>query len=62
MKAFKDNNIETRIVQRKTYSIDDIDWANCVVTAGGDGTFLLAAAKVTSSEKPVFGINTDVSK
>lgn len=62
LKAFHDARIETRIIQRYKYTQDLIDWSNCVVTAGGDGTFLMASAKVNSVNKPVFGVNTDVSK
>ena len=62
LKSFQDNRIETRVVQRNTYTLKDIDWSNCVFTCGGDGTFLLASAKINSSTKPLIGINTDVSK
>ena len=62
LKAFRENGLETRIVQRKSYTHDDINWSNCVFTAGGDGTFLMASAKINSNAKPVIGINTDVSK
>ena len=36
-----------------------VKWADCIVSAGGDGTFLLAASRVRDSSKPVIGINTD---
>jgi NAD+ kinase len=60
LKAFRDNHIETKIVQRNNYTRKDIDWSNCVFTCGGDGTYLLASAKISSNTKPVIGINTDV--
>lgn len=58
--AFKKHNINTRVTQRSNYSISDINWSDAVFTAGGDGTYLLAAAKIYNSNKPVIGINTDV--
>ncbi|VDM95297.1 unnamed protein product [Thelazia callipaeda] len=51
--------IETRTVQRFDYNNAAISWADAVFSAGGDGTFLHAASKVSSTEKPVIGINTD---
>ncbi len=54
-------NIETKVTQRRNYTPEDIDWCDCVLTAGGDGTFLSAAAKVFNNKKPVLGINTDVT-
>jgi NAD+ kinase len=54
------NNIQTRIIQRNNYIQSDIDWSDAIFTAGGDGTFLLAAAKITDSSKPVVGLNTDL--
>jgi NAD+ kinase len=62
IKTLKDYRIDTRVTQRYNYTYDDINWSNCVLTAGGDGTFLMAAAKVNTQTKPVIGINTDVSK
>ncbi|XP_071117305.1 NAD kinase 2, mitochondrial-like [Haliotis cracherodii] len=52
-------NIETRIVSRLQFDTELIDWADVIFTAGGDGTFLLAASKVNDKSKPVIGINTD---
>uniref|UniRef100_A0A915BU41 NAD kinase 2, mitochondrial n=1 Tax=Parascaris univalens TaxID=6257 RepID=A0A915BU41_PARUN len=51
--------IETRVVQRFDYDKAAVEWADAVFSAGGDGTFLLAASRVTSSDKPIIGINTD---
>ena len=44
---------------RNDYSDELIEWADAVVAAGGDGTFLLAASKVNDRKKPLIGINTD---
>ncbi|UYV62621.1 NADK2 [Cordylochernes scorpioides] len=56
------NNIETKVVNRFQYTDDLIDWADVIFTAGGDGTFLMAASKITSSDKPVIGVNSDPSR
>ena len=51
--------INVDMVTRLEYTDDKIHWADAVFTAGGDGTFLLAASKVKGHDKPVVGINTD---
>ncbi|KAK0406039.1 hypothetical protein QR680_018332 [Steinernema hermaphroditum] len=51
--------IETRVVKRFNYTDDAIDWADAIFSAGGDGTFLLAASKIKTRDKAVIGINTD---
>uniref|UniRef100_A0A1I8GWA6 NAD(+) kinase n=1 Tax=Macrostomum lignano TaxID=282301 RepID=A0A1I8GWA6_9PLAT len=44
------------------YTLAAIDWADAVVSAGGDGTFLLAASRIKSATKPLIGVNTDPGK
>lgn len=51
--------VETQVVNRFEYTSSLIDWADVIFTTGGDGTFLMAASKVTNRDKPVIGINTD---
>ena len=46
-------------MKRFDYCLDQIDWSDAILTAGGDGTFLMAASKVEGHSKPVIGINTD---
>ncbi|XP_018311452.1 NAD kinase 2, mitochondrial [Mycetomoellerius zeteki] len=49
-------NVNYRIMKR----IDDakcVDWADLVITIGGDGTFLLASKLITNNKTPIFGIN-----
>lgn len=55
------HKIETRVTQRFKYSFEDIEWANCILTAGGDGCFLNGASKVFDNKKPILGINTDIT-
>ncbi|CAK8681340.1 unnamed protein product [Clavelina lepadiformis] len=59
--VLKRKGIEYRVCTRgeATYSKDTVDWADAVITAGGDGTFLSAASKIKNREKPLIGINTD---
>jgi NAD+ kinase len=52
------DNIEVRVVTRTEYTPGLAQWADLIVSAGGDGTFLTAASKVRNST-PVIGINTD---
>lgn len=49
-------------VDRFGYTDEKIDWADVIITSGGDGTFLMAASKVTSRDKPVIGVNSDPTK
>ena len=60
-KALKSRGIETKLVNRFEYTDDNIDWADVIVTSGGDGTFLMAATKVYS-DKPIIGVNSDPSR
>ncbi|PIO63728.1 hypothetical protein TELCIR_14665 [Teladorsagia circumcincta] len=50
-------HILTQLVTRQSLPLA-VPWADLVVSAGGDGTFLTAAAAVTD-KTPVIGINTD---
>ncbi|EPB79769.1 hypothetical protein ANCCEY_01143 [Ancylostoma ceylanicum] len=51
--------VESRVVQRSDYNEEALQWADAIMTAGGDGTFLLAASRIHQKDKPVIGINTD---
>jgi len=55
-------NILYQTVDRFNYTEDKIDWADVIITSGGDGTFLMAASKVVTRDKPVIGINSDPTK
>ncbi|KAI3385650.1 hypothetical protein SNEBB_000057 [Seison nebaliae] len=59
--TLKEWDTEVKVIQRFEYSSDMIDWADLVVAAGGDGTFLTAAAKINDVNKPVVAVNTDPS-
>ncbi|MFH4977820.1 hypothetical protein AB6A40_004529 [Gnathostoma spinigerum] len=56
--VLKSYGIESRCVGRDRYSDVAIAWADVIFSAGGDGTFLLAASKI-KDHKPVIGFNTD---
>jgi len=49
-------------VKRPEFSTELLDWADVVLTAGGDGTFLDAASKILTNDKPIIGINTDPTR
>lgn len=52
-------SIETRVVDRFEYDDASVSWADAIFSAGGDGTFLLAASRINTPNKPLIGINTD---
>ena len=54
--------LEYRLVERSEYTPELVDWADIIVSAGGDGTFLWAASNVKGHDKPVIGYNTDPSR
>lgn len=41
--------------------MSDVEWADTIFAAGGDGNFLFAASKVLTANKIVVGLNTDPS-
>ncbi|CAI4231954.1 unnamed protein product [Auanema sp. JU1783] len=55
---FKQNGVEAKIVSRHELS-SWLSWADLVISAGGDGTFLSAAAAIKNEQIPIIGINTD---
>ncbi|KAJ1347994.1 hypothetical protein KIN20_003200 [Parelaphostrongylus tenuis] len=57
LSRLRNANIMTQLVDRQSLN-EAIAWADLVVSAGGDGTFLTAAAAV-ADRTPVIGINTD---
>lgn len=56
---FNKMGITTRTVNRLVYSEESIKWCDVVFPVGGDGTFLLAASRITDNKKPVIGFNSD---
>ncbi|XP_055347079.1 NAD kinase 2, mitochondrial-like isoform X2 [Paramacrobiotus metropolitanus] len=59
VRTLRNKGIETHIVNRYEYGPEVIDWADAIISAGGDGTFLLGASKIRNCQKPLIGINTD---
>ncbi|KGL80543.1 hypothetical protein N309_09252, partial [Tinamus guttatus] len=57
--SLRNERIEVRLVKRREYNEETVRWADAVISAGGDGTMLLAASKVFNKFKPVIGVNTD---
>lgn len=60
--CLKKRNIETKVVNRFSYTEDLINWADMIITSGGDGTYLMAASKITNSMKPLIGVNSDPTR
>lgn len=56
------HGIETKVYQRPSFTNEVLDWADVIFTAGGDGTFLDAASKILTRDKPVIGVNTDPTR
>jgi NAD+ kinase len=57
---FRERGIEVRLVERFQYTPSLIKWADAIITAGGDGTYLLGASKIGTRDKPLLGVNTDL--
>jgi NAD+ kinase len=47
---------------RFNFTQESIDWADFIVTTGGDGTFLMAACRIQDRQKPIVGFNTDPTR
>jgi NAD+ kinase len=62
VEGLRKRGIETKLVDRFDYTHDVISWADVVFAAGGDGTYLMAAAKITDCNQPLIGINTDPTR
>jgi len=61
-KTLESYNIETKIINRFDYNESNINWADVIVTTGGDGTFLLGASRVHDPDKPIIGFNSDPTR
>lgn len=59
VQCLRNRGIDVKLVHRFEYTSELIDWADAVFSAGGDGTFLMAASKITDRNKPLIGINSD---
>lgn len=58
---YSSQGVSVRWRDRESYSAGDVEWADAVFAAGGDGNFLFAASKVLTNDKIVIGLNTDPS-
>lgn len=57
--SYRSQGVAVRLRDRENYSGADVEWAESVFSAGGDGNYLWAASKVLSPDKVVVGLNTD---
>lgn len=62
MQALEKRGLEVKLCQRMDYCDGLIEWADLVITAGGDGTFLLGASMLKNRNQPIMGINTDPTR
>ena len=60
--ALEKRCLQVKICQRTNYCDNLVNWADLIVTAGGDGTFLLGASKIKDRNQPIIGINTDPTR
>ncbi|XP_018121875.1 NAD kinase 2, mitochondrial isoform X2 [Xenopus laevis] len=59
VQSLRKEGADVRLVKRRDYDEETVRWADAIISAGGDGTMLLAASKVQDRFKPVIGVNTD---
>ncbi|XP_075040389.1 NAD kinase 2, mitochondrial isoform X2 [Mixophyes fleayi] len=59
VQSLRNEGIDVLVVKRRDYDEETVRWADAIISAGGDGTMLLAASKVHDRFKPVIGVNTD---
>ncbi|CAD5111602.1 DgyrCDS897 [Dimorphilus gyrociliatus] len=59
LQTFKDYRIDAQVVDRSEYDENLLKGVDAVFSAGGDGTFLLAASKIFNQNIPLIGITTD---
>ena len=62
VQALETRGVEVKKCQRFDYTDSLVEWADIVITAGGDGTFLLGASKIKNRRKPIMGVNTDPTR
>ena len=61
--ALEKAGVEIKLVKRiQEYTDELVQWADMIVTTGGDGTFLMGASKIFDRSKPVIGFNTDPTR
>lgn len=51
--------MELRVVRSWQYTDDEVNWADCIVSCGGNGTFLMVAARIRSVDKPLMGVTSE---
>ncbi|XP_014259020.1 NAD kinase 2, mitochondrial isoform X1 [Cimex lectularius] len=59
LNSFISAGFHVDVVDRTKLEEDAIEWADLVVAAGGDGTFLMSSSKIKTRDKSIVGFNTD---
>ena len=63
VQALEKKGLEVKLCQPMNYDDNLIEWSDLIVTAGGDGTFLLGASKIKNrNQQPIMGVNTDPTR
>lgn len=57
--SYRSQSVAVRLRNRERYTAEDVEWAESVFSAGGDGNFLWASSRVRSPEQLLVGLNTD---
>ncbi|XP_078573695.1 NAD kinase 2, mitochondrial-like isoform X1 [Branchiostoma floridae x Branchiostoma japonicum] len=60
--ALRSHGVEVKVIQKHEYTPEKVNWADVIMSAGGDGTFLMAASHILTRKKPLIGVNTDPSR
>ncbi|ERL90205.1 hypothetical protein D910_07559 [Dendroctonus ponderosae] len=60
--TFENLGVSVKVVNRYSYTPEDVANADVVIPTGGDGTFLLAASMINDNKKPVIGLNSDPNR
>nr|CAI5864513.1 unnamed protein product [Callosobruchus analis] len=60
--TLREMGIKVEVENKIKYGGENVNKADVIIPAGGDGTFLLAASRVLDNVKPVVGFNSDPNR
>nr|CAH7721235.1 unnamed protein product [Callosobruchus chinensis] len=60
--TLREMGINVEVENKIKYGGENVNNADVIIPAGGDGTFLLAASRVLNNVKPVVGFNSDPNR
>ncbi|XP_065906109.1 NAD kinase 2, mitochondrial-like [Dysidea avara] len=59
LEYLRQRGTEVRVRDVDSYEVEDVEWADVVLSVGGDGTFLRTSSKLMSTDTPLVGLNSD---